>query len=202
MARIPDDPAYGVIDVPYCYPDTQVLINFQDHTDEDDLRLFELAMTTERFGEPLPAGHLSVNHFFAVHRHLFQDVYAWAGKPRTVRMAKGQSHFCFPENIHPELKWLFAKLRADRFLRDLSPADFAKKAASFLAHLNAIHAFRDGNGRAQLAFFTLLAARAGHPLSLDRIEPAPFLAAMIASFRGDEAPLAAQIERLVEVPFA
>jgi cell filamentation protein len=189
-----------VIDDPYCYPGTQVLINLQDHTDENNLRSFEFAMTTERFGEPLPEGRLSVKHFLAVHRHLFQDVYAWAGRPRTVRMAKGQSHFCFPENIQPELKRLFAKLRADRFLRDLPPADFAQKAASFLADLNAIHAFRDGNGRAQMAFFTILAARAGHPLRLDRIEPAPFLAAMIASFRGDEAPLVAQIERLIDGP--
>lgn len=202
MARIPDDAAYGVIDDPYCYPGTQVLINCQGVTDPGTLSNFELAMTTARFDEPMPSGQLSVTHFFAVHRHIFQDVYNWAGKPRTVRISKGQSHFCFPENIQPELKRLFAKLREERFLRDLSPAEFAQKAAGFLADLNAIHAFRDGNGRAQMAFFTILAVRAGHPLRLDRIEPTPFLAAMIASFRGDEAPLVAQIERLIDGPFA
>ena len=30
---------------------------------------------------------------------LDQDVYAWAGKDRTVRLSKGGSTFCYPEHI-------------------------------------------------------------------------------------------------------
>src|SRR3546814_8374133 len=54
-------------------------------------------MTRERGAEPLPAGRLGVRHFQAVHRHLFQAVYRWAGRFRTVRIAKGRSMFCYPD---------------------------------------------------------------------------------------------------------
>jgi cell filamentation protein len=79
----------------------------------------------------------------------------------------------------------------------LSAETFARRAAHFLSELNALHAFRDGNGRSQLAFMMLLATQAGYPFDLDRLDPVPFLAAMIASFQGDEAPLMRQIGRLM-----
>jgi hypothetical protein len=93
---------------------------------------------------------------------------------------------------------LFAKLKTDKFLQGLSVKDFAKQAAHFLAELNAIHAFRDGNGRAQLSFFLLLAQQAGHPLDFGNFDPPVFLQPMIASFGGDEASLANLVEGLVK----
>jgi fido (protein-threonine AMPylation protein) len=71
-------------------------------------------------------------------------------------------------------------------------------AAHFLAELNAIHSFRDGNGRTQLAFLAEVAARAGHPLNLDRLDPEAFLQAMVASFQGEERLLAAQLRSLIQ----
>jgi cell filamentation protein len=82
------------------------------------------------------------------------------------------------------------------YLRNLDAKTFAAKAAHFLAELNAIHAFREGNGRSQLTFFALLADQGKHPLNLDKLEPDEMLQAMIASFGGDERKLAAVIERL------
>jgi cell filamentation protein len=79
----------------------------------------------------------------------------------------------------------------------LEAEEFSHKAAHFLAELNAIHAFREGNGRSQLSFFALLADNAGHPLNLDRLDPVEMLAAMIASFDGDEQKLATVILELV-----
>jgi fido (protein-threonine AMPylation protein) len=67
----------------------------------------------------------------------------------------------------------------------------------FLAELNVIHAFREGNGRSQLTFFALLADYAGHPIDLDKLDPEKMLAAMIASFDGDERDLASVIKHLV-----
>ena len=157
---------YDAVSDPYCYPGTKVLKNRAGLLRPSELRQFELAMTTQRFDEPLPSGRFSVRHYCAVHRHLFQDVYAWAGKFRTVRISKNKSPFCYPENIDKELRRLFADLKGRRFLRDLSQKKFADHAAHFLAELNAIHAFRDGNGRAQLAFVMMLADQAGHPFNL------------------------------------
>jgi cell filamentation protein len=114
-----------------------------------------------------------------------------------VRISEGDSTFCYPEYIAREMAKLFAGLRRDNNLSGLSAEQFARKAASFLAHLNAIHPFRDGNGRSQMAFLALLAARAGHPLHLARLVPTDFMAAMIRSFQGDEEPLVEQLARLL-----
>jgi cell filamentation protein len=113
-------------------------------------------------------------------------------------MSKGGNPFAFPENIDNEAKKLFTQLKEDNFLQDLLAKNFAEKSAHFLAELNVIHAFREGNGRTQLSFFLLLAEQANHPIDLHRFDPDAFLDAMIASFQGDEAPLAAIIEKLVE----
>ena len=182
---------------PYCYPGSNVLRNKAGLTSADDLEQFETAMTFARSDEPLPAGRLSVSHYLAIHHHLFQDVYDWAGKFRTVRLTKGGSTFCYPENIASEMRRRFIWLKDQDYLRDLDVAAFAEKAAHFLAELNAIHPFREGNGRAQLTFLALIAQRAELPLDLDGLDPAATLAAMIESFRGNEAPLVAILLKLV-----
>jgi len=126
----------------------------------------------------------------------FIGVYHWAGQVRTVRIAKGGNPFCFPENIEGQATRLFDNLRLADYLRNLDTQTFADKAAHFLAELNAI--FREGNGRSQLTFFALLADHAGHPLKIERLKPDEMLAAMIASFEGDERRLANVIHGLIE----
>jgi cell filamentation protein len=189
--------AYAAIPDPYCYPGTRVLKNIPDIRDAAVLQRLEVAITAQRAAEPLPTGRLSVRHFKSIHRHLFQDLFRWAGRIRSVRLTKGNSTFCYPENNEAELRRLFAWLKDQAFLRDLESQQFAESAAHFFAELNAVHAFREGNGRTQLVFLTLLAQRAGHPLALRRLTRRPFLQAVIASFQGDEAPLADQIARLI-----
>jgi len=110
-----------------------------------------------------------------------------------VRLGKSGSAFCYPEHIAREMQQLFRSLAKKRHLHGLPHAAFASEAASFLTTLNAIHPFREGNGRTQTTFLALLADRAGHPLDLDKLEPHRFLAAMVASFKGNERPLVRQI---------
>jgi cell filamentation protein len=182
---------------PYCYPGTSVLRNVPGLRDKAILEAFEIAVTTQRAEEPLPRGRLTVRHYQAVHRHLFQDVYAWAGRFRTVRLAKDASVFCYPENIAREMGRVFADLRGANFLRALAAERFATGAAHFLAELNAIHPFREGNGRTQLVFLVVVARQAGHPLDLTRLRRAPYLRAIVQSFNGDERALAAQLLRMI-----
>ncbi len=189
---------YEVVNDPYCYAGTRVLKNKADIRRSKELRQFELAMTTQRFDEPLPAGRFGVAHYCATHRHLFQDVYSWAGRFRSVRISKEQSAFCYPENIRNELQHLLTGLKKRRFLRGLESREFAHDASHFLAELNAIHAFRDGNGRAQLAFVAMLATHAGHPLNLEKLRPRSFLIAMKASFFGDLKPLLSEIIKILK----
>lgn len=154
-------------------------------------------MAAQRSDEPLPHGHLSASHYRSIHRHLFQDVFAWAGRYRIVRISKDGSAFCYPENIAREMAQLFASLKQRRFLKALSADEFATAAAAFLSTLNAIHPFREGNGRTQTIFLSVLAARAGHPLDLQRLNPLEVLAAMIASFKGNDVPLERQVRALI-----
>ncbi len=189
---------YDSIEDPYCYPGTAVLKNRLDIRDAVALQAFEAEIVDSRAREPLPGGRLSVSHFKAVHRHLFGDVYPWAGAFRKVRISKGSSTFCYPENIAAQLRDLFADPRHDFWRCELSAAEFATVGAHFLSELNAIHAFREGNGRVQLAFMGMVSAHVGHPFDLGRLVPSRFLAAMISSFRGDEEPLAAQLREMID----
>lgn len=183
---------------PYCYPGTRLLKNRLNLRKQADIDAFEAEITAQRANEPLPAGRLSYAHYRAIHRHLFQDVYAWAGRIRTVQIAKGGNAFCYPEYIDREMHRLFDGLAEQKYLRGLSADDFATKAAHFLAELNAIHAFRERNGRTQLSFLALLAEQSRHPLHLERLDPQDILRAIIKSFGGNEAPLRAVVRRLVD----
>jgi cell filamentation protein, protein adenylyltransferase len=105
---------------------------------------------------------------------------------------------CYPgATVSREMRKLFAGLKAAHYSAGLSSEQFAESAAHFLATLNAIHPFCEGNGRTQTAFLDLLSDRAGHPLILERLAPERFLAAMIQSFQGNEGPLREEILTLV-----
>ncbi len=189
---------YDAIDDPYTYENSTVLINKLDLRDQYALEAYEAEISNARSDEPLPGGDLDFSHYCAVHHHLFQDVYSWAGKPRTVRMSKQGNPFCFPEHIDAQATKLFGALKAKNLLENLEPDDFSTQAAHFLSELNVIHAFREGNGRTQLAFFAMLADHAGHPLDLERLDPGEMLKAMIGSFEGDEKALASVIRQLID----
>src|SRR5437870_6102975 len=98
---------YDAVEDPYCYPGTSVLKNRLDLRTQAELDEFEATITTQRASEPLPAGRLDYTHYLAIHQHLFQDVYDWAGEIRTVRMGKQDSMFCYPEHIDSQMRSLF-----------------------------------------------------------------------------------------------
>jgi len=155
---------YDAVADPYCYPGTTVLKNIPGLRSQGDLDRFETVATGRRFLEPLPSGRLSVRHCQAVHHHVFQDAYRWAGRFRTIRIAKGGSMFCYPEHIPAEMRRVFGWLRGQWFLRGRDAGAFAAGAAHFLAELNAIHPFRDGNGRAQLEHSRVTRTHGSYPL--------------------------------------
>jgi cell filamentation protein len=188
---------YGTFADPYCYPGTTVLKNIPGLRDAEALERYELSFSDQRAREPLPAGRFTVRHYRSIHWHLFRDVYSWAGRFRTVRMAREQSVFCYPENIASEIKRVFVEIKSVHFLRGLNEKAFAVSAAHVLSELNAIHPFREGNGRTQLVFLAALADQASHPLDLRRLDREAYLSGIIRSFKGDERALAVQLLRLV-----
>src|SRR4051812_40219983 len=107
---------YEATDDPYCYPGISVLKNRLDLRDAAALAQFEALMTSQRANEPLTLEGLGVDSYRAIHHHIFQDVFDWAGEFRTVRIAKGRSTFCYPEHIGREMDRLFRSLAEEREL--------------------------------------------------------------------------------------
>jgi cell filamentation protein len=188
---------YTNFDDPYCHKGSSVLLNKHGIRSAVELEEFEVAMFALRVLQPLPVGNFDPTHYRAFHHHLFQDVYDWAGEYRTIRIAKGNAMFCFPEHISGQMDLLFATLQSEPFEHGAAAANFITAVAQFLGDLNAIHPFREGNGRTQLSFLFLLGHRAGHPLDMTRIHPVKMLDAMVASFDGKLEPLNTEITALL-----
>ncbi len=182
---------------PLCYPDSAVLRNKAGITDQNELDDFEFTSFLSRARDPLPIGNLDYWHYRAIHRHLFQDVYDWAGEPRTIRIAKGGNWFCYPENLDRHMSATFDWLYAHDNLVGLEADAFARSAAYFLSELNAGHPFREGNGRTQLVFLKALVVNAGRSFNDDALDPERTLEAMIASFSGNLATLEALIADII-----
>jgi cell filamentation protein len=117
-------------------------------------------------------GHFDIPHLRAIHRHIFQDVFPWAGDFREVTTSRTNS-FSFPppQYLIPSLETLFAALKAENHLKSLAPDAFALRAAHYLGEINAIHPFREGNGRTQREFLRALALHAGHTLTWANLTP-------------------------------
>jgi cell filamentation protein len=87
-------------DETYCYPpDYSVLKNRYHIRDAETLDKVERELVTQRQREAIPKGDFDLKHLQAIHHHLFQDVYDWAGKVRTVEINKGGSQFQFRNYI-------------------------------------------------------------------------------------------------------
>jgi len=117
-------------------------------------------------GETPLRGKFDIPHLRAIHRFIFQDVFPWAGDFRNVMTSRtGSFGFPPPAYIGPSLETLFNALRSENHLKKLTVDAFALRAGHYLGELNAIHPFREGNGRTQREFIRTLALNAGHPLS-------------------------------------
>lgn len=188
---------YQVSDDRACYPGTSILINLPDIRGQDALDAFELEAVGTRALQHPPEGEFDPTHYRALHEHLFQDVYPWAGEYRTVQTWKGGNRFCVPAYIEAEMTKLFATLDRAPFLPGGGIDEFVEALAEFLGDLNTIHPFREGNGRTQLYFVRLLGLRAGHPFRSESVEPDAFLRAMIDSYHCRFEALVDELERML-----
>jgi len=111
-------------------------------------------------------GKFDIPHLRSIHRYIFQDIFPWAGDFRNVMTARtGSFGFPPPNFIGPSLETLFTNLKSENHLKKLAADQFTERAAHYLGELNAIHPFREGNGRTQREFIRTLALTANHPLS-------------------------------------
>jgi len=186
-------------DPQYCYPpDFTVLRNKLGIRDADQLEIFERRLAMQRIAEGAPTGDFDLRHLRAIHRHLFQDVYDWAGELRTVEIAKGGSQFQFQRFIGAGMADVHRRLVGRTYLEGLDLDEFAREAGVVIGDVNYVHPFREGNGRTQLLYLEQLAIRAGHPLSIRMLDRDQWMDASQASHGGDYARMADCIRHAVE----
>lgn len=184
-------------DDPYLFPGSRTLKNRLGIIDPLVLDQAERFIVAQRVSEGVPDGAFDLAHLQAIHRHLFQDIYEWAGEIRTVEISKGAQQFQFRQYIHTGLADVHRRLARSQFLTGLSRQDFAQQVAVILGDVNFVHPFREGNGRAQLQYLSLLAKRAGHPIDLARIDAARWVGASQVSHAADYSPMARLIEAAI-----
>ncbi len=187
---------------PYLYPGTDVLKNLRDIRDPDILSRFEAEATSRRIiqliSAPVP-GKFDTARLKAIHKHIFQDVYAWAGQFRTVNISKGGHPFGAAAFVESALNDLLQKLSAENYLQAVDPKVFASRAGYFLSEINAAHPFREGNGRTQREFIRELGRQAGFVVDWSRITPDQMIAASRESFQtGDSSALSELISASME----
>ncbi len=174
---------------PYVYPGTTILRNRFGITDGPTLAETERELVLQRIDEGAPRGRFDLAHLQAIHHHLFQDVYDWAGELRTVEIAKGGSHFLHASRIEMGMSDVHRRLEKQDYLRGLSRPDYAAATAQIIGDVNYVHPFREGNGRTQMEYLRQLTAQAGHLLNPSALDPGGWISASKASNLGDYAPM-------------
>ena len=162
----------------YPPPDEGTLRNLFDERDPRTLNLLEYVETMRRHRELL-AGDVPITrtydaeHVRAIHRHLFQDVYEWAGQYRTVELFKGVGRG-FAEVRAGEVERYLSDARrlvVGTAWRELDREAFGERAATVFAYLNQAHPFREGNGRTSKVFMEHVAERSRFTLDFTRVTP-------------------------------
>lgn len=180
-------------DETYCYPGTDVLRNKAEITDANELDAYEGELSTLRSIEILEnplAGQFDLALLQHIHFALFQDIYDWAGKIRTVDISRGNSRFANVRFIESAANEIFNKLARENWLKGLDAGHLSKRLAHYLSEINALHPFREGNGRVQRIFISQLSQAAGYQLDYSDLEQEQIYQAMELAFNGDESILA------------
>lgn len=172
-------------------------------TDPDKLAKAEYDLVAEQIGQILssePPQKPDFDYLLSLHRQLFQDIYDFAGKVRTVNISKPDSPvpFCYADFIFSESQRIFSQLTTDNYFVGLSKDKFIEKLAWLSSELNALHPFREGNGRTIRLFITQLARNAGYLIDFLIAPHDSIIAADRAAFAGNLAPLIELYNKIVQ----
>jgi cell filamentation protein len=189
----------------YLDPESGVLKNRLGIREEEELKAAEASLVAWRsyqLVEKPIQGRFDLDHLKAIHRHLFQDVYDWAGELRDIDLARDGSYFANHQHLINAALPIFEKLADEDYLKGLGAADFSVRAAYYLGEINALHPFREGNGRAQRELINHLAYKNGYFIDWKNVSQDDMIQASIESFlRGDISKFAAFIrDNLRELP--
>lgn len=182
---------YSVDDDKFVYPNG-VLINKLGLDTTQELNQQEIRFSAFRIlelNESPIAGKFDLAHLQAIHKHIFQDVYPWAGETRTVDIGKGNTLFLPYKKIESVFKKITSDLKKENVFTGLPQAEFANRLGGYLGRINTVHPFREGNGRTQRVFTQEIAKKAGYILDWSAIGNDAMRNACIAYSDGDASKL-------------
>jgi len=189
---------YGDGRDPYLYPGLNVMRNRLGIRQAERLAQAAYELTALRAATlPLGPSARGLPHLCAIHRHLYQDVFDWAGQIREVDIYEGDTRFCHFEYIEKEGNALMQQLEDEEWLVGLEKEEFIARLAHYYCEINVLHPFRLGNGIAQRIFFEQLALHAGFSLDWRDIDPDDWRNANQAGAMGDLEPLTAIFSQVV-----
>ena len=162
---------YQYIDPDYAYtdPETGVLRNRENINDAHLLHVFESIKVSIRLEElqDNPFKIKNISSLLDIHRYLFQDIYLWAGKVRTVEISKGGKPFFPLSHFRNAFTFIDTLIVEYRKIDKKDKVQLTHKLAEILDNINYLHPFREGNGRSQREFLRLLAKEKGLSLNLN-----------------------------------
>lgn len=171
----------------YCYKDTDVLINNLNITNDKDLydaeRELVMLRTSEFADDPIKA-NFDFNHLKSIHKYLFQDIYRWAGERRNCNIAK-KDLFCLSNFIENYATEIFSQLKNEKYFIQYDNKTTLEKLIALFADINALHPFREGNGRTQREFIKSLARINGIEIDLADVDKENMIIASHDSINGN-----------------
>ena len=180
--------SYSITDLSAdCYPETTVLVNklgIRSQEALDDLERVVTGIHTVEIVKEQSEEPLSFAFYRNLHKRLFGDLYEWAGELRKVDMSKQGTSFCRVENLEEIGNAIFQWLRKHKELRGMKRERFVKELADLYHRINMLHPFREGNGRTQRLFFTLLIRRAGYEIDFAATDTDALMIATVYAAQG------------------
>jgi cell filamentation protein len=177
---------YGDGRDPYLYPGLNVMRNRLGIRQAERLaqaayELTALRAATLKLGPAAPG----LPHLCAIHQHLYQDIFDWAGEIREIDIYQGDTRFCHFAYIEKEGNALMQELEEEKYLVGLDREAFIARLSHYYCEINVLHPFRIGNGIAQRIFFEQLAIHAGYCLDWRGIDPDRWAQANQSGAMGD-----------------
>lgn len=150
--------------------------------------------------EDLSSAVLDFSFLKYLHERLFGKIYPFAGQIRTVNITKQDSSipFCYADFIEQEANRIFQDLETKNYLKNETKAEFVNNIVELAMDLNALHPFREGNGRTTHLYLQLLTEHAGYSLKYGDVTHEEIIEADKQAFLGNDKLIKEMYNKIVE----
>lgn len=156
-----------------CYPGTTILVNklgLQEQEALNDAEYMSVSIYTAELMKTDFTKPFTFEFYCYIHKVLFGNIYDWAGEIRSVDISKKGTNFCRSDNIRSLGNDKFDYLQRNNEFNDFHRDKYIKEIADFYHELNMLRPFREGNGRTERLFFSLLLKRNGNSIDFAKCD--------------------------------